>query len=129
MKEKRWRADVILVEEASTGIPLIADLMAIQRSPSRTQARPTWTVRAYAPRVDKLTRLVTQVAKLEEGCALFPAAADWLPELKRELLGFPQTKYDDQVDSISQFLEYFGSFQPRVGRKDVVRRQSVRAAV
>jgi predicted phage terminase large subunit-like protein len=72
--------------------------------------------RSYHPRVDKLTRLAAQAAKLEDGRVRFPRSAPWLPELKREVLGFPQTKYDDQVDSISQFLDYFGNHTPRVGR-------------
>jgi phage terminase large subunit-like protein len=34
----------------------------------------------------------------------FPKNAPWLDELKAELLGFPNTKNDDQVDSITQAL-------------------------
>jgi hypothetical protein len=33
-----------------------------------------------------------------------PKEADWLPELQREIVNFPNGRYDDQVDSISQFL-------------------------
>ncbi|WP_337187911.1 phage terminase large subunit [Phenylobacterium sp.] len=124
----RWRADIILVEHAGTGIPLLYDLMAIVRSPPLALRGRTWMPRAYQPRTDKLTRLAAQVAKLEEGRARFPSSAPWLLELKRELLGFPQAKYDDQVDSVSQFLEMFGNSEPHTGRPYVRRRQSMRAA-
>jgi phage terminase large subunit-like protein len=35
---------------------------------------------------------------------IFPKGAAFLPELERELLSFPQSKTDDQVDSITQAL-------------------------
>ena len=39
----------------------------------------------------------------------FPKGAAFLPGLEAELLTFPQSKTDDQVDSISQALAYKGS--------------------
>lgn len=36
----------------------------------------------------------------------FPRSAPWLGSLKAELLGFPNVKHDDQVDSISQALSW-----------------------
>jgi phage terminase large subunit-like protein len=35
-----------------------------------------------------------------------PTAAPWLGEYEAEVLGFPSAKYDDQVDSTVQFLEW-----------------------
>jgi phage terminase large subunit-like protein len=32
-----------------------------------------------------------------------------MEELRRELMGFPDTRHDDQVDSISQFLEFMAT--------------------
>ena len=37
--------------------------------------------------------------------------APWLDEYLSELLGFPATKFDDQVDSTSQFLEWIKNHQ------------------
>jgi phage terminase large subunit-like protein len=37
---------------------------------------------------------------------LLPSEALWLPDYETELLGFPSAKYDDQVDSTIQFLEW-----------------------
>jgi hypothetical protein len=53
-----------------------------------------------------------------------PRDAPWLSALKRELLAFPNGKYDDQVDSLVQFLDWTGSRRgrgfldrdPRTGR-------------
>jgi predicted phage terminase large subunit-like protein len=36
---------------------------------------------------------------------LFPRSAPWLSEYVRELTSFPNSKYDDQVDSTTQALE------------------------
>jgi hypothetical protein len=35
---------------------------------------------------------------------LFPQKAPWLEELEAELFAFPNARYDDQADSISQAL-------------------------
>jgi phage terminase large subunit-like protein len=40
------------------------------------------------------------------GRFLFPRGAAFLPELEAEVLTFPQSRHDDQVDSISQALAY-----------------------
>ena len=58
----------------------------------------------YTPRDDKETRFAVQTAKIERGMVLIPREADWLPAFKRELLAFPNGRYDDQVDSMTQFL-------------------------
>ena len=47
-----------------------------------------------------------QSAKFESGQVLLPRHASWLPELEAELFAFPQSRHDDQVDSISQALAY-----------------------
>lgn len=122
----RWRTDIILVEQAGAGISLLQDLHNARRSPSATTLGYRWQLRRYTPTMDKEVRLATQAAKLQEGRAIFPADASWLPELKRELLAFPRGRHDDQVDSITQFLELFGDQTYFRGRRDVPRRQSVR---
>jgi predicted phage terminase large subunit-like protein len=96
---KRWLADKIIIEYANSGIPLVREL----------RAAGSMRVVGYTPRLDKLVRFSAQGAKLETGRFLLPRTAPWLPALKRELLGFPNTRYDDQVDSVTQFLEWTGS--------------------
>ena len=45
-------------------------------------------------------------AQFEAGAVFFPKAAPWLSGLKAELLGFPNVRYDDQVDSVTQALAW-----------------------
>ena len=40
----------------------------------------------------------------QTGQVLLPRDAPWLQDFEKELLGFPSVKYDDQVDSTSQYL-------------------------
>jgi predicted phage terminase large subunit-like protein len=51
-------------------------------------------------------RLYAQSAAFENGRVLLPKTAPWLAEYVRELTTFPGTKYDDQVDSTTQALDY-----------------------
>jgi predicted phage terminase large subunit-like protein len=44
-------------------------------------------------------RLHGQTAKIEGGFVLFPKEAPWLDANVLELVGFPNAKNDDQVDS------------------------------
>jgi predicted phage terminase large subunit-like protein len=50
-----------------------------------------------------------QSAKFESGEVLFPRQASWLAELEAEVFAFPQSRHDDQIDSISQALAYSAS--------------------
>jgi predicted phage terminase large subunit-like protein len=47
-----------------------------------------------------------QAAKFEAGRVYSPKRAAFLAELETELLTFPQGKYDDQVDSLTQALAF-----------------------
>jgi hypothetical protein len=47
-----------------------------------------------------------QSAKIEAGHVHLPREADWLDEFLRELLAFPYSRHDDQVDSVSQYLKW-----------------------
>jgi predicted phage terminase large subunit-like protein len=58
------------------------------------------------PDGSKADRMVAQSAKIEAGHVHLPREADWLDNLLLEILGFPQAKHDDQVDSVSQFLRW-----------------------
>ncbi len=45
-----------------------------------------------------------QSPQIEAGRVIQPEAAPWHDELKPEILAFPNGRFDDQVDSLSQFL-------------------------
>jgi predicted phage terminase large subunit-like protein len=55
-------------------------------------------------------RLGAQSIKFESGRVYLPANAPWLDDYVREIKGFPGAKYDDQVDSTSQALDFLGRF-------------------
>jgi predicted phage terminase large subunit-like protein len=58
------------------------------------------------PQTDKVMRLHSQTAKSERGKVILPNSAPWRAEYERELTAFPGSKFDDQVDSTTQALDY-----------------------
>ncbi len=50
--------------------------------------------------------LGTNVAVIEAGRVLLPESAPWLDDFLNEILAFPNGRFDDQVDSLSQFLTW-----------------------
>jgi predicted phage terminase large subunit-like protein len=93
----QWRAEIVLVEDKASGTQLIQDLRV--EDFSIVQAAP-------ALDGDKEIRLRAQTAKIEGGFALFPEKAPWLDAYLLELTGFPNSKYDDQVDSTVNALAW-----------------------
>ena len=93
---QRFKPHRILIEDASAGTALIQELTKMRK----------FAIRAVPVERDKVTRLYVQQAKFESGQVLFPRKAAFLPALETELLTFPQSKTDDQVDSISQALNH-----------------------
>lgn len=51
-------------------------------------------------------RMEAQSAKIENGHVYLPEDALWLGPYLQELMAFPSSKYDDQVDSTSQYLKW-----------------------
>jgi len=52
-------------------------------------------------------RMHAQTAMIEKGFVHLPNQAPWLAEYVHELTTFPKGKYDDQVDSTAQMLDWF----------------------
>ncbi len=95
-QKKLHNATIILIEEKASGIQLIQELK-----------REGVSVTAYDPLGnDKLMRLVAQTAVIENGQVFLPKDAPWLTDYIQELISFPGGKYDDQVDSTTQALEW-----------------------
>jgi predicted phage terminase large subunit-like protein len=97
----RWQADIVLIEHAASGIPLLQQL--------RHDSNQGWRFMPMQPRQEKSLRVEAQTARMETGRYLLPANAHWLEELRRELTAFPNGRNDDQVDSMVQFIEWSGS--------------------
>lgn len=96
---KTWRAETILVEYASSGRQLVQSLGDDQRlGPA--------TVLAVRPRESKEVRMDGQTDRIAGGQLLLPEDAPWLTEFEKEILGFPNGRYADQVDALSQLLRW-----------------------
>jgi len=93
---QRWKAGLVLIEKAGSGIQLIQDL----------NRNTGLNIRGVVPQLDKATRLVVVTPVIEGGRIALPTEAPWLAEFRRELALFPNGKHDDQVDSLSQFLNW-----------------------
>jgi predicted phage terminase large subunit-like protein len=63
-------------------------------------------------------RLRAQTAKIEGGFVLLPEKAHWLEAFLLELLAFPNSKNDDQVDSTVFALAWSTLHPPRLGWTD-----------
>ena len=83
----RHRSGTILIEEARPW----------PRPGSSLETRPIGIILNGS----KADRMVAQTAKIEAGHVYLPKKAPWLAEFLSELLGFPNGRHDDQVDSVS----------------------------
>ncbi len=94
-----YRAQTLLVEDAASGNQLV-----------------TMMREASAPRVplpiarkveqDKTARVHGMSPIIEQGRMILPKSAPWLAEFEAELTGFPSVRHDDQVDALSQLLNW-----------------------
>ena len=99
----------ILIEQAGPGLHLIQEL--------RTNAEPGVPVPiGITPQGDKFMRMETQSARFEAGQVYLPEQAPWLATFLHEMLGFPKGRHDDQVDSVSQLLNWAESIHRRNAR-------------
>jgi predicted phage terminase large subunit-like protein len=92
---ERFEADVVLIEDKGSGTHLL-----IQDLNDQGIIRPI----PILPEGDKVTRMSAQSAKIEAGYVCLPKNASWLQDFHTEMLQFPHGRFDDQVDSLSQFL-------------------------
>lgn len=94
---REYGPSILLIEDKASGEALIQEL----RDPSLTGVPVPIPVR---PEGDKESRIAGISGMIEAGQLLIPREASWLPDFKSELLGFPQTRFCDQVDALSQLM-------------------------
>lgn len=92
----KWKVNEILVEDKGSGTQYI----------QVRKGRTYYPITPITPKGDKEFRFDGIIPMLSTGMALLPKRAQWLPEYEAELIAFPNGKFDDQVDSTSQYLEY-----------------------
>jgi predicted phage terminase large subunit-like protein len=91
-----WHPHAILIEDKASGQSLIQDVRRETDLP----------VIPVLPKGDKLTRLAQVSPMIEAGLLALPKEAAWLAAFEAELLGFPHAAHDDQVDALSQYLNW-----------------------
>jgi predicted phage terminase large subunit-like protein len=84
----------LLIERKGSGLSLIQDLQ-------RQNIHPI----GINPEGDKIMRMAAQTAPIEAGAVHLPTRAGWLDEFKKEILSFPKSRHDDQIDALSQALQ------------------------
>jgi len=93
------RATTLLVEDKASGQQLIQTLRSEQHAGVPVPIPRT-------PATDKVSRAEGVSSMVEAGQLFLPREAHWLGEFKSEVLAFPSGRFDDQVDALSQLLEW-----------------------
>jgi predicted phage terminase large subunit-like protein len=109
---QEWKAHTVLIEHAAAGAMLIQDL---QEEYAPLDIIPIW------PRGDKLTRMIAASATIEAGNLYLPTEASWRDNLLAELLQFPHSAKTDQIDALSQYLNWCRSNATSDGLYEVPR--------
>ena len=102
---QRFRPRKILIEDKASGSSLIQEMSG--------QVNGALVAYQLPPNRDKLMRLTAQTDLFESGKVFLPVQAPWLEDYRHELCAFPGSKFDDQVDSTTQALDYL---RTNVGR-------------
>ena len=92
----KWAPSAVLVEDKASGQSLIQELQRDTRLP----------VLAIKVDKDKISRAYSITPTCEAGRVYLPERAPWIEPFLDELMLFPAGPHDDQVDSLTQALEY-----------------------
>lgn len=92
----RFSSSAVLMEDKGSGQSLLQDL----------RRETALALIAIQPVADKITRLLRVTPMLEAGKVALPTHASWRAAFEQEMLSFPDGKHDDQVDAVSQYLNW-----------------------
>ncbi|SEO89086.1 phage uncharacterized protein (putative large terminase), C-terminal domain-containing protein [Salinihabitans flavidus] len=90
----KWRPNLLIVETVGSGRGVYDHLHRQDRT----------GIRSHRPKEGKDERMSIQSPKIECGEVRLPRNAPWRESFLTEVAAFPNGKYDDQVDSMSQAL-------------------------
>ena len=94
------KPDLIIVDSGGAGLPILQDL----QTRGYRHAFSAGDIPENQQSKGKITRFSKAMLYVYDGKVLFPESAPFLDALFAELAAFPNGKYDDQVDSISQLV-------------------------
>jgi predicted phage terminase large subunit-like protein len=94
---REFGVDATIIEDEGVGRAIVQDLR---------RTSPTCTPLLVRVRYEKLARMQGRAVMFETGRVFVPRSAEWLATYLDELLAFPNSAKDDQVDSTSQALDH-----------------------
>jgi predicted phage terminase large subunit-like protein len=97
----------VIIEDKASGQSIIQDLSHSTRIP----------LVASEAVLSKQVRMSDQSPLIEGGRCYLPVKAPWLVEYETEMARFPLWKWDNLVDSTSQFLKWAGRPQYKRSKK------------
>ncbi|KJV68855.1 phage terminase large subunit [Candidatus Neoehrlichia procyonis] len=100
-----WHPNVILIEGKASGIQLIQEL-----------SNTTLSIIQVNPVDSKIIRLYKVIPIIESRRVFLPYNAVWLDDFEQEILSFPNTCYDDQLDSVTQYLYWASNVENNMQR-------------
>jgi predicted phage terminase large subunit-like protein len=95
MLATRHPLDIVLIEDKASGQSLIQEL--------RNGRLPVFPIKVDS---DKVSRATAVSPMVEGGKVFLPEGAPWLADFLDEVSSFPAAPHDDQVDALSQVLNY-----------------------
>jgi predicted phage terminase large subunit-like protein len=110
---EKWAPDLVVVEDSANGSALVSDLRK-----TGLLAFNTMGVKG-----SKEERFAIAIEWLEAGEIVLLRSAPYFEELRRELLTFPEGRFDDQVDTISLFVRRAKLRRPMGKNEKRVRRR------
>ncbi len=91
-----YKPNMILLEDKASGQQLLQDIRRETHLP----------ISAIRPKNDKITRFAAVSSMIEAGKLVLPQQAAWLADFEEELFSFPNGAHDDQVDALTQYLDW-----------------------
>lgn len=104
----------IMIEDKASGTQLIQDL----------RADGVHGTTACEPGMEKVMRMHSVSSTIEGGFVHIPPQASWLAQYMHEMAVFPNGKYDDQVNSTSQALDWVKNGRHKHGLLELWREEA-----
>ena len=113
---QRFEPNKVLIEDQASGTQLIQEL----------RAQGQHKIIGIKIHGSKIMRLNAQTSVFEAGQVWLPTQAPWLDAYRHELLTFPGSKHDDQVDSTTNALQYLAMHGIEPGLLTYMREEAMR---
>ena len=95
-ERERWYVDKVLIEDSAMGSSILQEF----------RQKTAGVYLGVAATIAKLDRFIPHTDWIRQGHLVVPTDKPWFDLFRRELLAFPDSDYDDQVDALTQFADY-----------------------